>query len=236
MKSKRIHYLQHVPFESLGCIEEWVQSKGHGLTSTKFYESGLLPQISEFDWLIVLGGPMGVYDEEKFKWLIDEKEFIQKAIQEKKTVIGICLGAQLIASCLGEKVYSNHEKEIGWFPIFPTESGWTNNLLSNSKAPFVVFHWHGDTFDLPEESLLLASSEGCVNQAFIYHDKVLGLQFHFEFTEKSLQEMLAFCGNELVIGRYIQTAETILSNTQFIDEVNEKLFHLLDFMESEKKI
>jgi GMP synthase-like glutamine amidotransferase len=235
MKTLRIHCLQHVPFEGLGCIEDWVSTNGHSLSSTKFYENNNLPELSDFDWLIVMGGPMGVYDEEKYDWLSGEKEFIRNAIQEGKTVIGICLGAQLIASSLGAEVYPNAEKEIGWFPIFPTESGKSIELLSGSLDPFPVFHWHGDTFDLPLGALRLASSEVCLNQAFLYNRKVVGIQFHFEVTEKSLNQMITFCGNELVSGRYIQSAETILGNTQFISEINNRMFHLLDFMEEGKE-
>ncbi len=236
MKTLRIHYLQHVSFEGLGCIEDWVSIKGHSLSATKFYENNQLPALSDFDWLIVMGGPMGVYDEDKFDWLCGEKEFIRNAIQAGKTVIGICLGAQLIASSLGAEVYPNGEKEIGWFPISPTECGLADRLLSESIDPYPVFHWHGDTFDLPSGALRLASSEACVNQAFLYNPKVIGLQFHFEVTEESLRQMIVFCGNELEPDRYIQSADTILSKAQFIGEVNKRMFHLLDFMEGEKDV
>jgi len=236
MKTLRLHYLQHVPFEGLGCIEDWVSAKGYSLSSTKFYVSTQLPQISDVDWLIVMGGPMSVYDEEKFDWLSDEKEFIRNVIQAGKPVIGICLGAQLIASSLDAKVYPNHEKEIGWFPISPTECGLVDNPLSGNCNPFPVFHWHGDTFDLPSGALRLASSEACLNQAFIYNNKVIGLQFHFEVTEKSLHQMLNFCGNELVRGKYIESSETILNSAHFIGEVNNRMFQLLDFIEKVDKI
>lgn len=236
MKTLRIHYLQHVPFEGLGCIADWVSAKGHSLTSTKYFENNQLPELSYFDWLIVMGGPMGVYDEEKYDWLSGEKEFIRLAIQAGKTVIGICLGAQLIASSLGANIYPNGEKEIGWFPIFPTEYELVDKLLSESADPFPVFHWHGDTFDLPSGAFRLASSEACVNQAFIYNHKVVGLQFHFEVTEKSLRQMITFCGDELVNGRYIQSAEMMLNNIQFIGELNSRMFHLMDLLDMEKEI
>ena len=236
MKTLRIHYLQHVPFEGLGCIADWISVKGHSLSATKFYENTNLPELADFDWLIVMGGPMGVYDEKKFDWLPAEKQFIRNAIQAGKTVIGICLGAQLIASSLGAKVYPNTEKEIGWYPIFSTEYGMRKNLLSENLEPFPVFHWHGDTFDLPSGALRLASSEACLNQAFLFNHKVLGLQFHFEVTENSLHQMITFCGEELVVGRYVQSAETILSNAKFISEVNTRMFHLLDLLEGEKEI
>ena len=236
MKTLRIHYLQHVPFEGLGCIADWVSAKSHSLSATKFYEDSRLPELSDLDWLIVIGGPMGVYDEDKFDWLSGEKEFIRNAIQAGKTVIGICLGAQLIASSLGAKVYPNAEKEIGWYPVFSTEYGMNKNLLSGNLDPFPVFHWHGDTFDLPSGARRFASSEACLNQAFIYNHKVIGLQFHFEVTENSLHQMITFCGEELVIDRYVQSAETILGYVQFINEVNNRMFYLLDFMEGGKDV
>ena len=236
MKKLRIHYLQHVPFEGLGCIADWVSIKGHSLSATKFYENNQLPELSDFDWLIVMGGPMGVYDENKFGWLAGEKEFIRTAIQAGKTVIGICLGAQLIASSLGAKVYSNGKKEIGWYPILPTENGLVVHLLGENLDPFHVFHWHGDTFDLPLGAHRLASSEACLNQAFLFNHKVLGLQFHFEVTEKSLHQMITFCGDELVIGRYVQSAEMILNNAKFVSEVNNRMFHLLDLMEDDIEV
>jgi len=114
MPHLRIHYLQHVSFEGLGSIAEWVTSNGHELTSTQFFINSYLPEPADIDWLIIMGGPMGVYDEDKYEWLTAEKQFIKKAIDAGKTVIGICLGAQLIAKVLGAKVYPNQKRAIGW--------------------------------------------------------------------------------------------------------------------------
>jgi GMP synthase-like glutamine amidotransferase len=230
MKQLRMHYLQHVDFEGLGCIENWALLKGHRLSSTKFYEDFKLPSPSEFDWLIVLGGPMGIYENEKYYWLLEEKEFIKQAIEQHKTVIGICLGSQLIASALGANVYPNQKKEIGWFPIKLSKI--TNNPLFNEENAFTVFHWHGDTFDLPQNTVKLASSEGCLNQAFMYNDKVIGLQFHFEVTEKSLRQMITFGNAELIHGDYIQTEEEILNKVFFIQENNQRMDRLLNYLES----
>lgn len=235
MKKLRIHYLQHVPFEDLGCIENWVTQKAHVLTSTKFYETPILPQLTEFDWLIVLGGPMGVYDEDKFDWLKTEKEFVRNSIQAGKTVLGICLGAQLIASALGARVFQNTDKEIGWFLISPVLES-RQLLLSEQNADlYPVFHWHGDTFDLPEGAMRLASSEACLNQAFRIGENVIGLQFHFEVTEKSIQRLIAFCSDELVAARYVQSAEMMLEKTQHVTEINKRMFRLLDNLESKTK-
>jgi GMP synthase-like glutamine amidotransferase len=205
MKTLRIHYLQHVVYEDLGCIKLWASENGHQLTSTKFFKNYALPEHSNYDWLIILGGPMGVYQQEKYKWLPIEKEFIKQSIEQNKTVIGICLGSQLIASALKAKVYPNKEKEIGWFPINVSEA--IINPLFNKEKCYTVFHWHGDTFDLPQNAALLASSEACANQAFIYSDKVIGLQFHLEVTINSLKRMIIFGASELTSGKYVQSIQ-----------------------------
>ena len=113
----RAHYLQHVPFENLGCIEDWLESQEFQITSTQFYEDAVLPKPEDIDFLIIMGGPMSVNDEAQYPWLVQEKAFIQSFIKTQKPILGICLGAQLTASALGSSVYSNQMKEIGWFPI-----------------------------------------------------------------------------------------------------------------------
>ena len=222
----KIHYFQHVAFEGLGFIENWAQENKHQLSATKFYEKHQLPNLSSFDMLIVMGGPMGVYDEKDFPWLVEEKAFIKKAIEADKLVVGICLGAQLIAETLGAKVYANKEKEIGWFPIQKTGHFFFKSLPED----FVVFHWHGDTFDLPKRAVHLASSKGCRNQAFLYNKKVLALQFHMEATEKTLQQMLENGKAELKGGEFIQSEQEILEGKNYHKENNKVLENLLNWL------
>ena len=229
MKKLRIHYLQHVAYENLGCIENWAIEKGHSITSTRFFENDTLPHSDAFDWLIILGGPMSVNDTDAFDWIEKEKIFICEAIKADKTIIGICLGSQLIASAFGSKVYPNNEKEIGWFPIFKIGE---ENLLFSDRDFYNVFHWHGETFDLPKEAKLLASSEACYNQAFLIGDKILGLQFHLEVTADSLSKMATFGKNEITDGNYIQSEEIILKNQHHIAENNNKMFALLNHFEA----
>lgn len=228
MKKLRIHYLQHVPFENLGCIESWALQKGHSLSATRFYENTALPNLENIDGLIVMGGPMSVHDEEQYPWLKWEKAFIRDAIEADKTVIGICLGAQLVATALGASVYPNLHKEIGWYDVALTDEGAANPLLADFEPTFKVFHWHGATFELPADSRHLLRSEGCENQAFLYRQNVLGLQFHFEVTLKSLEEMLKHGKSELVEDRYVQSAKAILSGKSWIEENNKKMFSILD--------
>jgi len=230
MKPLRLHYLQHVPFEDLGYIQEWALQNGHTVTSTKFYESFTLPEITEIDGLIIMGGPMGVQDEDKYDWLIPEKQFIKEVIQAQKPVLGICLGSQLIAEVLGATVFPNQEKEIGWFPISLTEIAQKNPFASILEASFDVFHWHGDTFDLPKNAIHLMRSEGCENQAFLYQNRVLGLQFHLEVTAESVQKMVHHGKHELIPTKYIQTENTILETSQFLTANNQKMAQILNVL------
>lgn len=232
-KKLKIHTLQHVPFEGLGCIDQWITTKKQSINHTKLYDQPQFPSLNEFDWLIIMGGPMGVYDEAVYPWLKEEKEFIRRAIESGKTVVGICLGSQLIAEVLGAKVYPNKQKEIGWFDIKKTELAKNNPLLEQFEEQFTVFHWHGDTFDLPAGSERLFSSEVCLNQAFLYKKKVLGLQFHFEVTPQTLKEMTENGMSELVEDETIQSASKILEQTKYIESNNQKMFRILDYLERE---
>jgi GMP synthase-like glutamine amidotransferase len=218
-----IHYLKHVPFEGLGFIDNWVRNPEHKVTATKFYEDHKLPFVDICDMLIVMGGPMSVGDDHIYPWLKEEKKFIEKAIVKGKKVVGICLGAQLIAEVLGAKVYPNKEKEIGWFPVkfMPENSG----LLKDFPQTETVLHWHGDTFELPQNSRHIAKSDACRNQGFTYKDHVVGLQFHMEMTPDSLNVMIENCKDELKQSTYVQSEDQIRSVNYF--ESNNKLIDQL---------
>lgn len=223
-----VHYLQHVPFEGLGSIASWMRMGGHHLSVTRFFQNDLLPGVDKIDWLIVMGGPMGACDDDKFPWLSSEKRFIKEAIREGKTVIGICLGAQLIASVLGARVYPNRFKEIGWFPIKMMDAGKNSSLFDFFPENLEVFHWHGDTFDLPAGAVHIARSEACQNQAFVYAEKVIGLQFHLECTNAGVAQLLENCSEELIEGSYIQTPSRILPCDKDFDSLNGVMGKLLD--------
>ena len=205
----RIHALQHVAFEGLGSIGQWISEQGHQLTLTRLYAGDALPRLDAFDRLIIMGGPMNIYEDEQYPWLTGEKALIRNVIDAGKSAVGICLGAQLLADALGSPVFAGLEKEIGWLPITLTEAGKKTALLSGLPEQATVFHWHGDTFNLPPGAVHLAESAGCKQQAFLYDNRILGLQCHLESTPETVQEILAHCHNELVPGRYIQTAAEI---------------------------
>lgn len=229
----RIHSLQHVEFEDLANIESWALAKGHSVAKTLLCHNEKLPSPNEFDWLIVMGGPMNVDEEEQYPWLIQEKKLIREAIAENKFVLGICLGAQLIANVLGARISKNAHKEIGWHPVYLTEPGKRSPIFSVLPDTFTAFHWHGDTFELPVGATWIAKSEGCVNQAFGYDGRVLGLQFHLESSEGSIHRLIDNCGHELIEGKYIQTKEKILQGDVYLQQIEKLIVRLLDQIEHE---
>ena len=230
MKKLRIHYLQHVDFEGLGHIETWTKENNHLLTATKFFEQYRLPDINDFDWLIILGGPMGINDEKTHSWLKAEKQFIKSAIAANKTVIGICLGAQLLAEALGSKIYAGKKKEIGWFPVSQTKQTINTELLKNVPETLTVLHWHGDNFDLPAGAKHLMQTDICPNQAFLYGDKILGFQFHLEATPVTLKEMVENCRHELIPNEFVQSEKEILNGESFCSQTNYHLSEILNYL------
>lgn len=208
----RAHYLQHVPFEGLGSIESWLQNAGYEISSTQFFSSEVLPDVEDIDFLVVMGGPMSATDETEYPWLINEKKVIRRAIEAGKPVLGICLGAQLMANAMGGKVFKNPVKEIGWFPVEAVES--ENTSAFQFPQEIAVFHWHGETFSLPKGAVQIAESKGCKNQAFQIGSNAIGMQFHLETTPLSARAMVENCRNELVEDEYIQSEAEILSAPQ----------------------
>jgi GMP synthase-like glutamine amidotransferase len=205
----KAHYFKHVPFEDLGSIRSWLTKTGYTITCTPFFESEKLPAFEEIDLLIVMGGPMSVNEEKIHPWLVDEKNFIRQMIMSGKPVLGICLGAQLIASAMGAKVYPNSMKEIGWFPVYGIPSA--DSSVFRFPQSLEAFHWHGETFDLPADATRIAKSDGCENQAFQMGRSVVGLQFHLETTLQSVQDLIIHCRYELIPAPFIQTEAEILS-------------------------
>jgi len=215
----KIHWIQHVPFEGLGCIEPWLEEQKYKVTCTRLWAGDIFPDIENVDGLIVMGGPMGVYDEAIYPWLAAEKAFIREIIAQDKPVLGICLGAQLIAEVLGAEVRKNRRKEIGFFPL-------TGDGAIFPKS-FSAFHWHGDTFGIPDGAEHLASSATTANQAFLYKDNVLGLQFHLETTEESLLALYENAQDEITEAPYIQTLEEMRAHFPTLGFANELMNGLL---------
>lgn len=224
----RVHILQHVPFEDIGSMTRWFAARGAELSYTRFFESAVLPATTDFDFVVAMGGPMSVNDEASLPWLRDEKRFIAQAIERGVPVLGICLGAQLIASALGARIYPNREKEIGWFDIEAAET-LSDNFQFPARAR--VFHWHGETFELPPAATRLAGSVGCANQAFQLGANVMGLQFHLETTPDSARALATHCRDELIPARYVQSEAIILAEpAATYDATNALMDRILDYL------
>ena len=225
----RIHYLQHVPFEDLANIERWAKSRGHDISRTRLFSDDPLPELSSFDWLMVMGGPMNIYEHERYPWLEGEKEFIRQAIAAGKIVLGICLGAQLMADVLGGSVIANEHKEIGWFEVRLTVEGRSSPLFSALPDRFTAFHWHGDTFQIPPGAARTAESRACINQAFVL-GKAVGLQFHLESSQESLDHLLENCADELRDGPFVQRVEELAAGRDRFAEILGLMETFLDRM------
>lgn len=216
-----IHCLQHVPFEDAAHIGHWARCQGHTLTTTALYQGEPLPQdVAQYQLMVVMGGPMGVHDTLAYPWMTPEKHFIAQCLEKNTPLLGICLGAQLIADVLGAKVYPNAHKEIGWHPVKRMATAADTLMAPILPAEFIPFHWHGDTFDLPAGAVHLVQSDACPHQAFFYPPATLGLQFHLESTDESIDRLIRNCGDELIPAPYVQTDPEIKSHEKYIGPSN----------------
>ncbi|MDF2417901.1 glutamine amidotransferase [Acinetobacter beijerinckii] len=186
---KTIYAIQHLAFEDLGSLEDIFYDFGFRV---RYFEAGvddLTPALNYEGLTVILGGPIGVYETEDYPFLKDELEGLKQRLLENKPTIGICLGAQLIAQALGAKVYAGHQKEIGWSELEIKSLDSDSNVLTSLES-IKVLHWHGDTFELPNNATLLASSTIYPNQAFSVGNNILALQFHLEMIEDSFEKWL----------------------------------------------
>jgi GMP synthase (glutamine-hydrolysing) len=211
MPTLRIHWLQHVPFEGLGYIAPWAGQHGHALSCTRLYAADPLPALDDFDWLIVMGGPMGVYEADQHAFITTEIALIRAAIDAGKRVLGICLGAQLMAAALGARVYPSGQKEIGWFAIEPAPGSADSPFGADLTGPLTVFHWHGDTFDLPAGAVRLAHSRICTQQGFGVGSRVLALQFHPEMDPPGVAALANEFGARLRPGASVHSTRQMLA-------------------------
>jgi GMP synthase-like glutamine amidotransferase len=205
-------YIQHVPFEGPAYIRDICHMHAIILEAWPVFQDTLLPRLADYNLIFIMGGPMGVYDDTEYPWLKEEKKYIEQALHARIPIIGICLGAQLIAEVFGARIYRNKYKEIGWFPVMKTAESAAKSVFHEVLPPeFYAFHWHGDTFELPQGAVHLAQSKACRNQAFVCRENVLGFQFHLESTAESIEELYQHACDEVEDAPYVQDTHQILS-------------------------
>jgi GMP synthase-like glutamine amidotransferase len=202
----KLRVIQHVPFEGPGAIADWAIRRGHAIDYSHLHAREPVPDIGSFDMLVMMGGPMSVTEESIHSWLAPEKQLVRDAIAQRKPILGVCLGSQMIASALGCPIYPAKEKEIGWFPVRRVTTAGLGALLPET---FIPMHWHGETFDLPPGAIRLAESQIVPNQAFQVGPNCVGLQFHLEATPETVAALIDGCGHEIGQGNYQQRAEAI---------------------------
>jgi GMP synthase (glutamine-hydrolysing) len=241
---RNILIIKQVEQEGPGLIEELFAAHSWGIKTIELSRNEKLP--ADFDGtgaLVVLGGPMNVYEEKEYPFLKGEELLIRKALIEEVPLLGICLGAQLLAKTCGARVRKAQEKEVGWYTVKKTEEGKKDQLFSGSSDQMRVFQWHEDTFDLPEGAVLLAEGKGCRNQAFRVGQSAYGFQFHVEVTEEMVQRW--FQSEEKSIGEkllrdmkkaeesYREQAKGLLINFMHIAESSLKLRQVIKLFTQE---
>lgn len=222
--------IEHVPQEGVGMISAYIRNLGGQLIRHRQYqqESLSVPH-DDYDVLVAMGGPMGVHDGDQYSWLHRELRFIRDAIDQGKRVLGVCLGAQMIAKALGAEVRKNPCTEIGWFPVLFEDAFLNTPPGHGLDRRMDVLHWHGDTFATPPGAMRIAGSEACVNQGFLYEGRVLGLQFHLEMGMEEVGVMTEHFRDELVPEKFVQDGGEIKARTaECAASARQTLFSILD--------
>jgi GMP synthase-like glutamine amidotransferase len=226
----RIGCFMHVPFEGPGVIATWAEEKGHRMEYTMLYEGTQLPGSGDTDLLVIMGGPMNVFDFHAHPWMKEEINWVADYIGTGKRVLGICLGAQIIAAALGADVYPGEHKEIGWHALqfLPCLGGYRIfNELPRSRK---VFHWHGNTFHIPAGADRIAGTKAFSNQGFIYQGRALALQFHLEVTPDTVRSLVDNCRDELVPGPFVQSEKEILDKKHDYRENQALMYRFMDYL------
>jgi GMP synthase-like glutamine amidotransferase len=225
----RIAYLQHVPHEGPGTIADWAAARGIELEGYQLYRGAPPPAADAADALAVMGGPMSIHDEAEYPWLVAEKRALRAWIDSGKSVLGVCLGGQLIAQVLGATVGPNPQREIGWFPVRLLPSARPTSLGGLLPDEMEVFHWHGETFAIPAGALPLMSSAACDNQGFLYGERVLGLQCHLEVDPATVRAFIDNSGHSGSSEPYVQSAQEMLARAERFEDMRERMYRVLDW-------
>lgn len=226
MVRKNILFVIHAEFEQPGIIESWAREKGFSYQFWRPFAGEVLQEVPEFDWLILMGGPQSPLEMDLSPYLRSEIDLITRALAADKTILGFCLGAQLIGESLGATTEKSPHKEVGLFPIQLTKEGIVDPILAGLPHKFLVVHWHNDMPGLTEKSKVLAKSEGCPRQIVRYAPKIYGFQCHPEPVRENMEMMIRHAESDLSPGRYIQAKETILQHD--FSEMNHIMISILD--------
>lgn len=227
-----VHVIKHVPFEGPGLIAAWADRRHARLTETIALTEEFAP-VGRGDLLAIMGGPMAADDEATSPWLVAEKLAVRRALEHGAMVIGVCLGAQILAEAAGGTITRNPQREIGWYPVRRAAGAENGPVFSAFPDGLTVGHWHGDTFTLPEGVEPAFGSDATVNQAFsLYGGRAVGLQFHLEWTVGGLTDLAERCADELEGGGpFVADAASMLAEApRRIPACTEALFGLLDRM------
>lgn len=217
----RVHCIIHADFETPGYYETWAQKNGLDCTITHIAKNEPLPSVDDFDILLCMGGPQSPLQIEQYPYLSDEIALIKQAVAQDKKVLGVCLGAQLIAESYGAKTEKSPHKEVGVFPLSLTEEGKADPFIQHFPEQFHSAHWHNDMPGIPPQAKILAHSEGCPRQIVCFSPKVYGFQCHLELSQERISWLIAHCPGDLSPARYVQEPEAILA--QDYNAINQHL-------------
>ena len=232
-----LHIIMHESFEAPAAIAQWASARGHSVAYTRLYKGDVFPKQNDFDMLVIMGGPQSPATTTAECPHFDaatEIQFIKRAIDQDKRVLGICLGAQLIGEALDARFEHSPHREIGVFDLTLTDAAKNDPFFSKLPHTFPCGHWHGDMPGLTQDAQILATSAGCPRQIVKYTPRVYGFQCHFEFTPEAIEGMIQNCGHELDAGKelpYIQSAQQLRKNGYA--DMNELLFKFLDSIAAE---
>lgn len=225
----RIHFLEHETYEGDTNIDLWAQKNNFELNRTFLFKNVSFPSMDEYDLLVVTGSLVHVWEVDKHAWLAPEKDYIKKAVQKGKVILGLCFGAQLLAEALGSRVFVNNHTEIGWHNIQLTSAGLDNSIFQNLPEEFMSFHWHSAHFSLPPGCSRLAFSRASENQAFVCDSApLIGLQFHPEFTLDLIRRYLGEYGEGWPEGPYVEPLKSVMEQTESIPDTYWLMEKILD--------